>query len=128
MLNRRFLLDSSAWVRYFMGESDEVGRLIDSEETGLYCSVLSFYEIKKLLDKKRVPEADSASYLEVLRRRCIVVGVSEGLCIKAAKASLQHGLYSVDSLIYCSAVECGATLVTCDSDFRKKKLKNVMIV
>ena len=111
-----------------MGENDSVCKLVESDEADLYCSVLSFYEIHKILAKKGIPESDSTGFLGVLRRRCTVVGVTEELCLKAAKVSLQHGLYAVDSFIYCAAVESGATLVTGDSDFRKKKLKNVLIV
>ncbi|VVC01284.1 PIN domain protein [uncultured archaeon] len=128
MLSRRFLFDSSALTLYFMGESEKVRALVEEGDADLYCSVLSFYEVPKSMMKKGIDRATIGASVDIMRRRFKIAGLSEGLCLKAAQCSIEHGLYAIDSMIYGSAAEKGATLVTADADFRKKRLKNVMLV
>jgi predicted nucleic acid-binding protein len=129
MRNRRYLLDSSAWISYFIGDDPVVRELIEgNDENAIYCSVLSFYEISKIISKKGIGKEQAAFFLDVVRRRSIVIELTEGSCIKAAASSLALGLYAIDALIYQSALEQQATLVTGDADFRKRKINNVIIL
>jgi len=113
---------------YFLGESEKAKGLFEADDAELYCSVLSFFEVKKGMERKKVPKAQVSEALDIMRRKCIVVQLTEELCIKAAEDSIEHNLYAIDSLIYRSAADKAATLVTADPDFHKKKLKNVLLV
>lgn len=128
MLNRRFLLDSSALILYFMGENEKLKSIIENEEFAIHCSILSLFEVSKYMLKKKIDKTTIDVSLDIMRRRFGIVELTEDLCIKAARNSVEHDLYAIDSILYTSAVEKGATFVTSDSDFAKKKIKNVLFV
>lgn len=108
------LLDSSAWLSYFFGQSPKVKKIIESEEI-LYTSVISLFEIKKKFLKEGIKDVDKA--LNFIRERSIVVELNEKIAEQASEISFKNRLHAIDSLIYATAIDVNAMLITGDKDF-----------
>ena len=117
------LIDSSVWLAYlFNGSNSDV---IDSNEI-LLLSVLSLFEIKKKLVKSRVENNKIARSMEFVRKRSLIIPVSEEITEKALEFSLKNDLSIIDSLIYATAVINDSILITLDNDFRGLENVNLM--
>ena len=117
------LLDSSVWLAYlFNGAYSDV---IDSEEVHLLSS-LSLFEIKKKLIKSKIESGKIRKSMEFVRKRSLVIPVSEDIAEKAVDISFENGLSIIDSLIYTTSIIQGASLMTLDNDFRG--LKNTIVL
>ena len=108
------LLDSSAWLSYFFGQSPKVKKIIESEEI-LYTSVISLFEIKRKFLKEGIKDVDKA--LNFIRERSIVVELNEKIAEQASEISFKNRLHAIDSLIYATAIDVNAMLITGDKDF-----------
>ena len=117
------LIDSSVWLAYlFNGSHSDV---IDSNEI-LLLSVLSLFEIKKKLVKSRVENNKIARSMEFVRKRSLIIPVSEEITEKALEYSLENDLSVIDSIIYATAVLNDSVLITLDNDFRGLENVNLM--
>jgi len=56
----------------------------------------------------------------------IIIILNENIAEKAVEESIKHRLHTIDALIYSTAIENGAVLITGDLDF--KDLKDVKIL
>ncbi|MCP5519616.1 MAG: type II toxin-antitoxin system VapC family toxin [Verrucomicrobiales bacterium] len=108
----RNVVDSSAWLEY-LADSDQAahfaGALEDTDS--LIVPVVTIYEVfKKVLRERGENEA-----LQVAgQMQCgTVVDLTLSLALDAAR----HRLPLADSIIYATALQCGATLWTRDADF-----------
>jgi predicted nucleic acid-binding protein len=54
-----------------------------------------------------------------IEENSIVISITKETAIKAAENSEKHSLHTIDSLIYTSAEETKAILITADNDFNK---------
>lgn len=116
------LLDTSIWFAFFCDESQEITKIIESEET-LYSSVLSLYELKKkLIQNGKHEQAERA--INVMKKRAIILPITEFVAERAAVIAVKYNLSMADAIIYTSAE--GGILITSDHDFAK--LKGVTII
>ncbi len=114
--------DSSAWLAYYFGESEEVRDVVESA-CPLITSVLSLFEVKKrLLSLKK----DSAELLTFMKQRSGIIGVDDVLAEKAAEISRKNKLAAMDALIYTTSVIHQAVLWTGDGDF--ENVENVKMI
>lgn len=111
------LLDSSAWIAYFIESNQKAIRLINSSEA-LLTSAVSLFEVKRKLSYHGVPQEKLKISLEFIKQRSMVTDVNGELCEKAADFSLKYKLKAIDSIIYAAAQNNNVALVTCDSDFK----------
>ncbi len=117
----RKLIDSSVWLDYFLLKSLTVRSLIHDEKFSLFSSAISLHEIKKkLLFSRKTPKEISDS-LDFIKEKSFIVPVSEELCEKSAEDSVRLGLSMADSIIYRSALDNKAELITLDSHFTGRK-------
>lgn len=119
------LLDSSAWLLYFLRQSDRMRALIESDAI-LLSSAVSLFEIKKRLLKGNYSRNEITEALRFVKTRSLIIGVDEKICEAAADLSVKHKLAAVDSIIYATSGTCNAELVTADNDF--KNLQGVILV
>ncbi len=124
MTDSKFL-DSSAWLSYFYAENIKIKTVVESDDF-LLSSALSIFEIKlkMLKDKRQLSEIQQS--LDFLKKRSLVLSVSEDVALNAVEISFKHSLHAIDALIYASAIKKNATLITLDNDFRR--LDNVVIL
>jgi predicted nucleic acid-binding protein len=112
-----FLVDSSGWIE-FLGDGPLAERFAPyfEKEERLIVPAIVLYEVyKKLLSAGGSTTADR--FLSAaLRAR--VVAVDERLALLAARISLDRRLAMADAMIYATAIDCGARVVTSDSHFQ----------
>ena len=111
------LVDSSGWVE-FLGDgplADKFAPFFEREER-LIVPVIVLYEVyKKLLSAQGSAAADRFPSA-ALRAR--VAPLDERLALLAARISLDRRLAMADAIIYATAQEAGALLVTLDTHFQ----------
>ncbi len=117
MTGSRYLLDSSAWISFMQDESGELMELLKGNDQLLLTSALSFYEIRRKFSKRGISEGLIKKALKKLRENSETVHLTGELCERAAEQALEHNLHAIDALIYESALESRAVLVTMDYDF-----------
>ncbi|MBU0635574.1 PIN domain-containing protein [Candidatus Micrarchaeota archaeon] len=115
----RLFLDSSVWLGYFLGNIPETQKIIDSEETTLFTSIISLHEVFKRLKKLGRTEKEIRQAVRLIEDNSIIVELNKEIAITAAKNCEKYGLHTIDSLIYSSAMETRTTFITADNDFRK---------
>lgn len=112
------LLDSSVWINYFFGADERSRQYVENAKIILFCSSISIFEVKKKFLKSGSSESDAARALNLMKKRCIVVDAGEQICEKSAADSVGLNLHFADSIIYRTALENKAELITMDSHFK----------
>ena len=125
-IGERVLIDSSAWLSYFLAENDLGKKFIEDGNHLLMTSVLSIFEIKRKMLVKNAEDSKIKEFLNFIKARSILIELNDNICNNAADLSLRHNLHTVDSLIYCSAVLNNATLISGDKHF--EGLENAFIL
>jgi predicted nucleic acid-binding protein len=112
-----FLVDSSGWIE-FLGDgplADRFAPYFEHEEK-LIVPAIVLYEIYKKLLSGAGSNAADRFLSAALRAR--VVPVDERLALAAARISLDRRLAMADAMIYATALDTGAQLITSDSHFQ----------
>ena len=115
-------LDSSIWISYFF---DGLYKEIIDGDNALLVSSLSLFEIKKKLIKEKISNAVIEEQINFVKRKCVVIFVSDKIAELAAEISSKNELHTADSIVYSTALLSKAELYTLDNDFRG--LKNVVV-
>lgn len=120
-----YFVDSSAWVSYFYGESSDARNVIESKDV-IFTSVLSLFEVRRKMLREKHSTKDTERAMNFIKDRSIIVDVTETQAERASEVSIEKRLHTIDALIYTSADDVKATLITCDSDFNG--LENVEVI
>ncbi len=120
------LIDSSVWLDYFLVGSKESKGYIEEKDLILFTSAVSLHEVKKKFLRLQKDEKLINDALDFIKNKSLIVEVNEKISEKSASDAITLGLTTVDSIIYRTAQEKNATLITMDADFRGKK--NVKII
>ena len=110
------LVDTSAWIEWILG-SPTGARLrpeIPEVESWLVPTMVQL-ELAKWLARNL--ERDADNIIAVSRNR-IVVPMTTRIALLAAEICANHKLATADAVIYATAQEYGADLLTCDAHFR----------
>jgi len=118
------LLDSFAWIEYFMGSERgaKVRGYVEGNEP-LYIPSVCLTEIKSryLRDKK-----DPTTRIELIIERSFIVPLDKEIALLAAEVKQEHKLHTIDAIVYATAQHKGLTLVTGDQHFRG--IRNVEMI
>jgi predicted nucleic acid-binding protein len=111
------IIDSSAWLVYFAGESQAKHflELFNDPET-LVVPTITLYEVFKVV----LREASENEALQAIAamKKGKVVDLTQSLALSASKLSLKHKLPMADSIILATAKLYNAVVWTLDSDFQ----------
>lgn len=111
------LPDTCVWVEVLRDTA--TGRryrpMLESPEQ-LVVPTLVLYELRRWALRELDEEA--ADRIMAVARRSQVLALDGTTATHAAELAHAHKLASVDALIYASALNSGATLVTCDAHFK----------
>ena len=111
------LVDTCIWIEFTSntatGQTYE--RLL-REPNKLMLSTMVVYELRKWLARHMEPEA--ADELMTLILTAHVVEPTSTIALQAAELSKTYKLHAMDALIYATALEHDAQLVTCDAHFK----------
>lgn len=118
------LLDSFAWIEYFMGSrrGAKVRDYVEGDEP-LYTPSICLTEIRSryLRDKK-----DPTTRIGLITERSFIISLDEEIALLAADVKQKHKLHTIDAIIYTTAQHKKLTLVTGDQHF--KNLPNVEMI
>jgi toxin FitB len=111
------IIDSSAWLTYFAGESQAKHflELFNDPETFIVPTI-TIYEVFKVV----LREAGENEALQAIAamKKGKVVDLTQSLALSASKLSLKHKLPMADSIILATAKLYNAVVWTLDSDFQ----------
>jgi predicted nucleic acid-binding protein len=119
------LVDSYGWIEYFIGGrlADRYARYIETTEEKILPTII-IYEVYKKLKVKMGEQEALEAYAYMLNAD--VVPLTEDVALKAADISLATGLGMADAIIYATAMNNNAKLVT--SDPHLKNLESVAFI
>jgi PIN domain nuclease of toxin-antitoxin system len=126
MIDYKLLLDSSAWLGYFLQVDKLMGEMVESHEGKLFSSAISFYEVPRKLHVLKRSEGFINEVVRFMRQNSTVISVDSQLATYSVKWAVKKKLALADSIIYQSAVSHGLLLITADNDF--KGLPNAQVV
>ena len=111
----RELIDSSVWMDYFvLGNFKEIIEI----EKELYLSVISLFEIKITLLKKKINKDKIKEKIDFIKAKSIIIDLDNETAETAAEIAAEKDLPMADALIYSSAFVNNLKLITLDNDFR----------
>jgi hypothetical protein len=110
------LVDTSALIEWLLGSATGQGLevLIPAREELLVPTVVQL-ELAKWLTRE-IGE-DKAEEVIAFTQMCVVVERDTKVALSAAEICAKHKLATADAIIYATALQPGADLLTCDSHF-----------
>lgn len=114
------LIDSWGWIEYFKGS--ENGDLVRSylEDSGeLIVSSVNISEVYRWF-LRFYSENDAEEIRAAIKERCLIIDVDETIAVEAAKIKHKFAWGLGDSIVYATAMQRGAEVLTGDSDFRDR--------
>lgn len=122
-----YVIDSSGWIEFFTDgkHTDAYLKYLESDKP-IWLPSLVIYEVYKKVCREK-SEADALLAVTQMEGKSeAVIPLDDQLAMSAADLSLRHGLAMADAIIYTTAIQEAATLITGDRHF--KGLPNVVWV
>ena len=111
------LVDTCIWIEVTSDTATgQAYKHLLNEPHKLMISTMVVYELRKWL--ARHMESEAADELMTLVLTAHVVEPTSTIVLQAAELSRAHKLHAMDALIYATALEHNAELVTCDAHFK----------
>jgi predicted nucleic acid-binding protein len=110
------LYDSSIWIEWSKGTA--LGQTFNAAFQAIHETLvptLVQFELQKWATREAGPQ--KAKDLLTITTTAIVVPLDSSIAIRAADLSATFKLHSTDAIIYATALQLNATLITCDSHF-----------
>lgn len=110
------LVDTSAWIEWLI--ASPTGRtleaLLPAREDWLVPTIVQLELAKWLI--REVGE-DKADQVVAFSQMCIVAPLDTKIALLAAELCSRHRLATADAIVYATALDRGADLLTCDAHF-----------
>ena len=121
----RNLVDSSGWLEFFTDGALALKyfRYLEKLQDVVVPSLV-VYEVYKKIKKERNEEEALVAVAHMGKAK--IVGLDDALALFAADISLKYGLPMADAIIYATALQENARLITSDSHF--SRLTNVVFL
>ena len=111
------LADTCVWIEALSDTATgQAYKKLLAEPQKLLVSTMVVYELRQWLARNMDGEAADEFMLLVLTAEVVAPESSIGL--HAAELAVTHKLHALDALIYATALEHNAELVTCDAHFK----------
>jgi predicted nucleic acid-binding protein len=113
----KVLLDSSGWIEFFTGGplAEKYAPYLTSRHQ-LITPTIVLYEVYKKIKRERGEE--TALLFAGRLSATQVVQLTESIALLAADVSLKHGLAMADAIVYATARDQEAEVVTGDADLK----------
>ncbi|TXG88346.1 MAG: type II toxin-antitoxin system VapC family toxin [Rhodocyclaceae bacterium] len=110
------VVDTSVWIEWLIGSAlgKNLAAQIPAREQCLVPTIVQL-ELSKWLTREVGEEA--ADQMIAYTQRCVVVPLDTRIALLAADLHRQHRLATADAIVYATALEHGADLLTCDAHF-----------
>jgi len=110
------VVDTSAWLEWI--KDSELGRRIGAEvptpDRWIVPTIVQF-ELARALTRQISEEA--AEQAIASSTKCVILQLDTRLAVRAAEYARVHSLAMADAIVYATAIENGADLLTCDAHF-----------
>ncbi len=110
------LVDTSAWIEWLI--ASPTGKVIASTiaaRTDVLVPTIVQLELAKWL--AREAGEDKADQVVAFTQMCLVAPLDTKIALSAAELCGKHKLATADAIVYATALEHGADLLTCDAHF-----------
>lgn len=111
-----FVVDTSVWIEYLMGSP--MGQKIASQfPKPSLCIVPTLVQLELSKWMLREVGDDEADQVMAYTQECVVVPLDTPIALMAAQLNKDHKLATADAIVYATALNKGAQLLTCDAHF-----------
>jgi predicted nucleic acid-binding protein len=112
------VVDTSAWLEWLSDSplGRRVGLELPRAESWIVPTIVQ-YELARCL--ARAVSEDAAEDTIAFSTRCVVMPLDTGVALQAAEIARDRGLSMADAIIYATAIDNDADLLTCDAHFAK---------
>lgn len=111
------VVDTSAWIEWLTGSmlGSRLGKQIPDKSRCIVPTIVQL-ELSKWLTRE-VGE-DQANQVIAYTQKCIVVHLDTAIALLAADLHREHKLATADAIVYATARQHGAELLTCDAHLK----------
>ena len=111
------VLDTCVWIEIVLASplGKRFNALLADKQSMLVPSLVQF-ELRRWA--LREYEASRADFIVLALREAVIVQTGERVAFLAADLARKHKLHALDALMYATALEHDAQLVTCDPHFK----------
>lgn len=110
------VVDTSAWIEW-LTDSPLRARLAQEIPDRAQCVVPTIVQLELTKWLIRENGEDAADQMIAYTQKCIVAPLDTRIALRAADLHRQHKLATADAIVYATALEFGAELLTCDAHF-----------
>ena len=119
------VVDTSAWIEWLVGSS--LGKRLAQEiPEKTQCIVPTIVQLELAKWLVRETSDDQADQMIAYTQKCVVVQLDTRIALHAADLHRQYKLATADAVVYATALESRAELLTCDAHF--ENLPSVVLV
>lgn len=110
------LVDTSAWIEWIQGSAlgEALAPELPRNDEWIVPTIVQ-YELARWLAREM--PADASSRLLAFTTDLVVAPLTTDIAVKAAGYAAVHKLAMADAIIFATAKEAGADLLTCDAHF-----------
>lgn len=119
------VIDTSAWIEWLIG-SPLQERLAHEIPERAQCIVPTIVQLELAKWLVREVGEEAADQMIAYTQKCAVVPLDTRIALAAAELHRQYKLATADAVVYATAREAGAELLTCDAHF--DKLPGVVLI
>jgi predicted nucleic acid-binding protein len=119
------VIDTSAWIEWLTGSPlrDQLAAQIPVRSQCVFPTIIQL-ELAKWLARERSEER--VDQMVAFTQKCVVVPLDTRIAMRSVVVHRQYKLATADAIVYATALEYGADLVTCDAHF--ENLANVILI
>ena len=119
------VVDTSVWIEWLIGGA--LHQTLMKEIPGrAQCVVPTIVQLELAKWLAREVGDDQADQAIAFTQKCVVAPLDTRIALHAADLHRQYKLATADAIVYATAIEYGADLLTCDAHF--KKLPGVLLL
>lgn len=113
----RCVVDTSAWIEWLVGSDlgKRLGKSFPARDSCLVPTIVQLELSKWLMREAGEEQADQVI---AYTQKCEVIALDTRIALLAAELHREHGLATADAIVYATAREQGAELLTCDAHFK----------
>ncbi len=112
------VVDTSIWIEWLIGGPLKK-TLIKEFPDQTQCVVPTIVQLELAKWLAREVGEDQADQVIAFTQKCIVAPLDTRIALTAADLHRQYRLATADAVVYATALEHGADLLTCDAHFEK---------
>jgi predicted nucleic acid-binding protein len=115
--SKPLVIDSSGWLEYITRDTKhDLFAPYFADESRIRVPMIVLYEVRKVLLARA--SKHTADYFVATALQLEMISIDSEIALSAATLSLDYKLPMADALIYASAQDRNATLITSDSHFQ----------